>query len=408
MINIISKKLENGVTCYVLPKKGYNEKLAMLAFNYGSRDVSFSKDGRDITQPWGIAHFLEHKMFEDEKINFFDSFTKLGIDSNAYTNFTTTAYYFRGCENFDRGLSLLFKMVGSLYLTDENIKKEKGIIEQEIKMYEDDPYWEIYFNTLKGLYRNNPCRESVAGSVESVEEITKDMLEESYKSFYTGENCTLIVAGDVESKAVFEKTEKELKLNSGGAKKVFYEDEEGTPENITAEKSVDKPIYNIGFRQNTDRSVAERICAGNVIMNILTAKSSRLREELVKKQLADTTFGFENVIGNDFGASVIKGEGKDYMKIADSITDQAENYMTYGVSSEYVRRLADMEKTKMIFDAQDIYSFASTVADCFCKNTEILDIYNYYDKIDVDTILRHMAELVKDNMTISVVCGKGA
>ncbi len=408
MINIISKRLENGVMCYVLPKKGYNEKLAMLAFNYGSRDVRFTKEGREITQPYGIAHFLEHKMFEDESINFFDSFTRLGIDTNAYTNFTTTAYYFRGCENFDRGLTLLFKMVGSLYLTEENIKKEKGIIEQEIKMYDDDPYWEVYFNTLKGLYGKDPCRESVAGSVESVEEITKDMLEESYGSFYTGENCALIVAGDVESKAVFEKAEKELKLNKGKAEKVIYGEEKGKTENITAEKPVDKPVYNIGFRQDTNSSVEERTCAGNVIMNILTAKSSELREQLVKKKLADSTFGFENVVGNDFGASIIKGEGLHYKQIAEKITDEISKYTAYGISSEYIRRLADMEKAKMVFEAQDIYSFASTVADCFCKNTEILDIYNYYDKIDVDTILKHIAEFNEDNMAISVIRGKGA
>ncbi len=408
MINIISKRLENGVMCYVLPKKGYKEKLAMVAFRYGSRDINFKKDGRDIAQPYGIAHFLEHKMFEDESINFFDSFTKLGIDTNAYTNFTTTAYYFRGCDNFDKGLSLLFKMVNSLYITDENIKKEKGIIEQEIKMYEDDPYWEMHFNTLKGLYKNDPCRESIAGSVESVEKITENMLKESYEGFYTGENCVLIAVGDIESKTVFEKAEKELDLNKGNVERACYNNEEAKPKNISVKKSVDRPLYNIGFRQNTKYPAEERTCVGNIIMNMLTAKSSELREELVRRRLADSAFGFENVVGNDFGASIIKGEGEGYRAVADKITDETQKYMTYGINSEYVRRLADMEKAKMIFESQDIYSFASFAADCFSKNIEMLDIYNYYDKIDVDIILKHMTEYSRDNMALSVVSGEGA
>ncbi len=404
-MDIISKRLENGTMCYVLPKKGYNERLAMLAFNYGSRDVRFKSEGRDIEQPFGIAHFLEHKVFEDENINFFDSFTRLGIDTNAYTNFTTTAYYFRGCDNFEKGLSLLFKMVGSLYLTDENIRKEKGIIEQEIKMYKDDPYWEIYFNTLKALYNENPCRESVAGSVESVESITEDMLRQSYKSFYTADNCALIVAGDVDSDAVFEQTEEELKLGRGAAEKVYYGNEEHKPKDIEVNMSVDKPVYNIGFRRNTDSSYEERICAGNIILNILTAKSSKLRERLYKSGLADNTFGFENVVGSDFGAAIIKGESEDYEKIAFKLTEEISHFIAYGISSEYIKRLADMEKAKMIFDAQDIYAFASSVADCYSKNAEILDIYNYYDKIDVDTVLKHMSDYREENMALSVVRG---
>ena len=402
-MDITRKKLENGVVCYVLPKKGYNEKLAMLAFNYGSRDIRFKTEDKITKQPYGIAHFLEHKMFEDENIDFFDCFTKLGIDLNAYTNFTTTAYYFRGCDNFEKGLSLLFKMVGSLYLTDENIKKEKGIIEQEIKMYEDDPYWEIHFNTLKALYKENPCRESIAGSVESVESIVSDMLEKAYGSFYTADNCALIVAGDIEAEAVYEQAEKELKLNKGSGEKIYYENECCRPKDIKVRMSVDKPIYNIGFRQNTDRPYEERLCIGNIIMNILTAKSSKLRERLYKSGLADSSFGFENVAGNDFGASVIKGEGSEYEKIALKLTEEIQHFVAYGISSEYVKRLADMEKAKMIFDSQDIYALAANVADCFAKGVEMLDIYDYYDKIDVDNILRHMSDYREDNMALSVI-----
>ena len=177
MINVISKKLNNNAMCYILPKKGYNEKEVMIAFKYGSKNTDFLVDGININQPYGIAHFLEHKVFEDRDINIFDNFSKLGLSANAYTNFDTTAYYFSGCENIDKGFDLLMKMVSSLYVTDENIEKEKGIITQEINMYKDDPYWQIYFNTLKAMYSKNSIRESIAGDVEDIEKITKDFFE---------------------------------------------------------------------------------------------------------------------------------------------------------------------------------------------------------------------------------------
>lgn len=192
MLNYITKKLENGVKCYIVPKKGYAEKKAMIAFNYGSCNTEFIYNGKTIKQTKGIAHFLEHKMF-DGSADIFSEFEKLGASANAFTNFTTTAYHFNCTENFEKAFELLMKMVSSLDTTEESVEREKKIIGQEIKMYNDDIGWQVYFNGLKCAYSDNNVRYSVAGTLESIEDISCEDLYTAYKAFYTADNCCIIV-----------------------------------------------------------------------------------------------------------------------------------------------------------------------------------------------------------------------
>lgn len=402
MINIISRRLENGAMCYVLPKKGYNEKEVMIAFNYGSADTEFSDENGRVQQTGGIAHFLEHKMFEEEDSNIFDSFSRLGLSANAYTNFNTTAYYFSGCENMEKGFDLLMKMVSSLYLTDENIEKEKGIITQEINMYEDDPYWQIYFNALKAMYRKNPIRYSIAGRAEDIEKITREELEKSYRSFYTYENCAVIVCGDVESKAVFEQAER-LKLGRSRVKKTVYEDDIYKRE-YSVKMPVNQSLYHIGYRADPRIRTKDRICISNIIMNLLCSPSSALYEKLYEKGFIDSSFGYEVLQGQDYGCTLIKGEGNNYRGIAEEIDGEIKNMLSSGIDREAVKRSARRLKAQMLFSSENISSLVSYTADCFSKKTEVLDIYNNYDKIDVDDVMLYLKkQFSENNRVISTV-----
>lgn len=402
MINVISKRLENGAMCCVIPKKGYNEKEVMIGFNYGSADTCFSVKGEEIHQPYGVAHFLEHKMFEDKDINIFDSFARLGLSANAYTNFNTTAYYFSGCENIEKGLDILMKMVSEVYLTDENIKKEKGIITQEINMYKDDPYWQIYFDVLKGMYSENPIRESIAGDVCDIENITKEIIEKSYESFYTYENCIIIGCGDFDSKGFFEQAEK-LKLNNIRAIKKEYNDNIYKKE-IVKNMAVNKPIYHIGFRDRGKGKTSDRYCISNIIMNLLFSGSSALYERLFEKGLIDEGFNFEVLQGINYGCTIVKGSGSNYERILDETIKEVHNFVSYGISREYIERIKNKLKTQMIFNSENISSIVSFAADCFSKNTEMLDIYNNYDKINIDEIISTMKEqYTYDNAVFALV-----
>ncbi len=402
MINVISKKLDNKAMCCLIPKKGYKEKEVMIAFNYGSANTDFKSAGEEISQPYGIAHFLEHKMFEDKNINIFDSFARLGLNANAYTNFNTTAYYFSGCENFEKGFDILMKMVSELYLTEENMEKEKGIITQEINMYKDDPYWQVYFNVLKAMYSKNAIRESIAGDICDIENITIKMLEKSYNSFYSYENCIIIGCGDIDSKSFFEQAE-HLKLSSTHAEKNTIKDNIYKKE-YTVTMPVSKPIYNIGFRDSLKNPILDRLCISNIIMELLFSKSSELYEKLYSSGLIDESFNYEVLQGTDYGCTIIKGEGHSYNKILEETLSYINNFINYGIPKETIERIIQKLKTRMLFNSENISSLVSFSADCFSKNIEILDIYNNYDKIDIEKIINTLKEqYTYDNGVLSLI-----
>lgn len=383
------RTLNSGVKCYVVEKRGFVEKEAMVIFNYGSCDTHFKADGKSIKQPSGIAHFLEHKMFEEKDRNIFDDFTKYGALSNAYTNFSSTAYYFSCCDNFSKNLSLLLSMVGNLYVTPENVEKEKGIINQEINMYEDDPYWQIYFNTLKCCYKNNAVRDSVAGSVESVSEITPDMLYKSYESFYTYDNCQVVVVGDVDFDEVCSQVDKELKLNKNINIDKQKKYENGIYiKNKTVNMSVDRPIYNIGFKENNIiDNIAMRLSLNTIILKLLTGRSSRLWYKFYKTGMTDYGFGYDYVAGDDYGCAIVKGEGSKYKEIISALQEEINSLICYGAGDETLQRVIKSLRGKMLMDFENIASLTSFIADCSSKNIEVLDIYENYGKINNNDIV---------------------
>lgn len=384
--------LKNGVKCYVAEKKDFIGKQGAVVFNYGSCDTLFRAKEKNIKQPSGIAHFLEHKMFEEKNRNIFDEFTKYGGFSNAYTNASSTVYYFNCSDNFKENMSVLLSMVGDLYITDQSVESEKGIITQEINMYEDDPYWQIYFNTLKCCYKNNNVRESVPGTVESVNKITKEMLYQSYESFYTYDNCQVIAAGDVNFEEICSQVEKELRLNRncGTEKKRVYENGIFTKKK-NVKMSVDKTIFNFGFKENgIINDTAMRISLNNVILKLLTGKSSRLWYKLYRAGLADYSFGSDYVCGNDYGCGIIKGESNRYNDIITVINEEIENIISYGISDEVVGRISKAVQGRMLMDFDNIPALVSLIADCTSKNIEVDDIYENYDKINSADIIENL------------------
>src|SRR5690606_13607321 len=193
------EKLDNGLDVYLLPKTGFYKTYATFTTKYGSIDNHFVPLGKEeyVKVPDGIAHFLEHKLFEKEDGDVFQKFSRQGASANAFTSFTRTAYLFSSTSHVEKNLETLLDFVQEPYFTDQTVEKEKGIIAQEIRMYDDNPDWRLYFGMIKNLYEKHPVRIDIAGTVESISAITKDMLYTCYNTFYHPSNMVLFIVGPV-------------------------------------------------------------------------------------------------------------------------------------------------------------------------------------------------------------------
>ena len=196
------ENLENGMTVMIIPKKNMRKKYMIWGTNYGSNDNVFVVPGeeKETTVPNGVAHFLEHKMFEQENgKNSLDVLTALGVEANAYTTNTHTAYLFECTDNFYEAMDELMDYVQHPYFTDENVEKEKGIIGQEIMMFDDYPDWKVYLNAMKAMYYNNSVKIDIVGTIESISKIDKEILYKCYNTFYNPGNMVMVICGDFET-----------------------------------------------------------------------------------------------------------------------------------------------------------------------------------------------------------------
>ena len=194
---VIWETLDNGLPVCIVPKQGFSRKYALFATRYGGMDMRFELNGQWLDTPAGIAHYLEHKMFDTKDGNALQELAKNGAEPNAFTSNAMTAYYFDSTEHFEENLRILLSFVSIPYFTDESVAKEQGIIGQEIRMIEDNPDWQIYTRMLRAMYHRHAARTSIAGTVESIAEITADTLYDCHKAFYTPANMILTVVGDV-------------------------------------------------------------------------------------------------------------------------------------------------------------------------------------------------------------------
>ena len=283
------EKLENGLTVMILPRKTTQKKYAMWGVNFGSIDNHFINpdNNKEIKIPDGVAHFLEHKMFEQENgVNSLDALSSLGVDANAYTTNDYTTYLFECTDNFYEALDELMDYVQHPYYTDENVEKEKGIIGQEINMYDDYPTWKVYMNAMECLYHNNPVKLDIAGTIESITPITKETLYDCYNTFYTPSNMLMVITGDFEPEKLIQEIKNRIvkNENKGEIKRIYpKEPEEINKEKIEAVMDVNNPLFVIAIKDKTLENETEQVkkhIAIEILLNIIVGKSSKLYKEL--------------------------------------------------------------------------------------------------------------------------------
>ena len=331
---LYSAELKNGLRLFVIPKKGFQSCFAVFAANYGGAARVFTLDGQRFDTPAGVAHYLEHKMFDmpdgDSAINLL---TANGADPNASTGDDMTCYYFQCTERFEENLRLLLHFVSTPYFTEETVQKERGIIAQEIQMGEDDPGLTLFYNFLRQLYARHPIRDRVAGTVESIQAITPEVLHACYRAFYAPGNMCLCVAGDVDAAAICAIAEEMLGGEKGEVPQPVVYEENDAPEKLYTERvmSVSAPQFLLGaaYRPTEGDVLRERIVA-RLAMRLLCGTSSPFYTRLYGEGVLNRNFSY----GTDFPANTaqltVGGESPDPQRVYEELLREVERIASEG------------------------------------------------------------------------------
>ena len=404
---------ETGLGIFVIPKKGCVKKYATFATKFGSVNNSFVPLGEEnaVTIPDGVAHFLEHKMFEQpDGSDAFGTFSLYGANANAFTSFNLTCYLFSCTDNFYNSFEHLLSYVQEPYFTKENVAKEQGIIGQEIRMYDDDGQWLCMFNLLKGLYHVNPVRIDIAGTVESIAQIDEDILYKCYNTYYNPSNMVVCVVGDVDPEEVFASVDKMIKKDrpSGAVKSIFEDEPKEICRKYTeAKASVSIPLFNIGFKDNYLKEGDEllrREIAVEIISRILFGRSSKLYTDLYEEGLVNENFGTDNSTEQEFACAVVCGESEDPEKVKDKIMEEINNRHCTGFNQDEFDRVKNAFFGSYLRGFNNVETIGNLVTRYILGGVNIFNFEDVFAKVDMDYVKTVFEEIfTDDNMAMSVV-----
>lgn len=403
------EKLENGMTVMILPKKNARKKYIICGPNFGSIDNEFIIPGNTESTklPDGVAHFLEHKMFEQESgINSLDTLTSIGVNANAYTTNDHTAYLYEATDNFYEALDEYMDYIQNPYYTDENVEKEKGIIGQEINMYEDYPEWQVYLNALKCMYKEMPIRLDIAGSIESISGITKEMLYDCYNNFYTPSNMAMCICGDFEPEEILEEIKKRItiKENKESPKRIYPEEPDEINEKEKKVKmELSNPIFAVGFKDKVEENMVKKHIALQIILSTLFGKSSKVYKELTDKNILLGTLDGEYEFSKEYAFVLITGTSRQPQKVIDRINEEIQNAIKNGLNAEDFERNKKMIYGNYITDYNSVEETAKMfLADYFkgINSFDYLEEYGNVTKEYAESILKEVLDLNKEVVSI--------
>lgn len=402
-------KHDSGLTIYVYPKEGYSSTYAIFGTRYGSINNTFKVDGGEVVKvPDGIAHYLEHKLFESEDGDAFSRYAKTGANANAYTSFDKTCYLFSCTDNFEESLEILLDFVQSPYFTKETVAKEQGIIGQEIKMYDDSPAWRVMFNMLMNMYKNHPVRIDIAGTVESIAEITPEYLYTCYNTYYNLNNMVLCVAGNVEVDTVLSIADKMLKKSQyHEIENIFEEEPDGVLAPYVEQKlPVGLPLFNLGFKEKAgDKRVDEKTLAYSEILLFLIASStSVLYRKMMDENLINASFSYEFFEGEGFLGTIFSGESRAPEKVSETIKQYIEELKVKGIDSEEF----EIAKRATYGDAISALNSTDHIANILTDfDFSDRELYTYIDAIanaTIEDITERLSTMLDtEKTTLSVI-----
>ena len=389
--------LPNGLPVCVVTKPGYRRAYALFATRYGGMDMRFALNGEWLDTPAGIAHYLEHKMFDTEEGNALQILAQNGAEPNAFTSNAVTAYYFDSTEHFFENLRVLLSFVSVPYFTDESVQKERGIISQEIGMIEDNPEWQVYKNLIGLLYRSSPARVPVAGSVESIAGITAQTLYDCHKAFYTPSNMVLTVAGDVEPEEVVRIAREILPKEPGGhIERDYGGEEDGAAAKPEKElrMEVSTPIFQLGFKADpapAGESRLRRELVAELACEALLGNSSPLYARLYSEGLINKNFGYGFELYPGCALMAAGGESCDPRAVRDAVLAEGARIAQEGVDEGLFRRLKKGVYGAKVRGLNSFENVCIELAQAHFAGVEYLtfpEVFDGISKADVEDCIR--------------------
>ncbi len=405
------EELENGLKIIIIPKENTNKKMAIIGTKFGSIDNHFikPKTKEEVTIPDGVAHFLEHKMFEQaDGTNSLDTLTVIGAEANAYTTNDHTAYYFETIDNFEPAFKELLNYVFHPYYTDENVEKEKGIIAQEIKMYDDDPISKVFLNALQCMYNVCPVRIDVAGTVESINKITKDTLYNCYNTFYHPSNMVLAVCGNFTPEYVldliknnmenFEKQEKIERIYP-------VEKEEVLKQKKEEEMEVSIPAFVIGIKDKVEETdIIKKELMLNIILNCIFDENSELFKELYENGLIISEPDLEYEYSDLYSHMMIFSSSKDPEKVFTKFKEEVNKLIKEGISEKTFNRTKNKIYGRLVTSYNSSAQIARIFMRDYLNNIMTFDYIEKWKEINLNEVNEMLKNKFKDEkMVLSVI-----
>nr|MDH3154563.1 pitrilysin family protein [Bacillus licheniformis] len=411
------EKMPGGLDVYVLPKEGFNKTYAVFTTKYGSIDNQFVPLGKDemVRVPDGIAHFLEHKLFEKEDGDVFQQFSRQGASANAFTSFTRTAYLFSSTSNVEENLETLVDFVQDPYFTEKTVEKEKGIIGQEINMYDDNPDWRLFFGLIENMYQEHPVRIDIAGTIESISHITKDLLYECYETFYHPSNILLFVVGPVDPEAIIRQ------VRENQQKKPYTDQPEIVRKEVKEPGAVFKKEQEIKMNvqsskclvglksahpMNTGEALLKHELTINLILECLFGKSSSDYERIYEKGYIDETFSYDYTEEHGFGFVSVGGDTPEPDKLAEELKQ-----VLFKAKETITAEKLELARKKKIGNFLKSMNSPEYIANQFTRyaflETSLFDIVTVLESITLDDVHRVIEEEVEeDRITVCKVVPK--
>lgn len=405
------EKDKSGLSIYIMPRKDYTGSYAIFATKYGSVDSEFIvPNEKAVTKvPDGIAHYLEHKMFDQpDGSNVFDRFSKYGGEANAFTSFNMTAYLFSATEHFYENLETLMDYVQSPYFTEESVKKEQGIIAQEIRMYDDNASWRLFFNFLGLLYHNNPVKLDIAGTVKSISQINEKLLYKCYNTFYNLSNMTLFVTGNLDPDKTLEIIGKNIKNSNPfneEIKRIYPEEPKTVAGKFKTQKiSVAMPMFMIGWKDNDIGFSGKRLLKKSIEMEILLemifGKGSVLYNDLYNEGLINQSFSCEFAPQKDYSYIEIDGQSVNPKAVYDRVNAYIKKLKKEGLSEADFERIKKVIWGDYIRSFNDIEGYSNTFITMSLLDINYFDYFEEYQKITFSDIVKRFSDNFDEDLCV--------